>query len=182
VSWNKRKALEPLNPNIPLKKPKIGRTMPTEAPLIPLLRLQSETRLESSIRPVPLPESHPQTPLPIPPPILESRPQTPLPVPLPKSRPQTPLPVPPPILKSRPQTPLPIPLPESRPQASLLPLPPSVQPAGFLPADQWKLIQDFYTALDGVKMEYCLRCRERWFSMSLRHEICDTCFLRDKGS
>jgi hypothetical protein len=25
------------------------------------------------------------------------------------------------------------------------------------------LIQDFHTALDGVRMEYCLRCRERWF-------------------
>ena len=38
-----------------------------------------------------------------------------------------------------------------------------------------------YTALDGVEMEYCLRCKERWFSMGLRNETCDTCFLRDKG-
>jgi hypothetical protein len=45
--------------------------------------------------------------------------------------------------------------PESRPEA---PPPPDVQPAGFLPANQWKLVQDFHTALDGVKMEYCLRC------------------------
>jgi hypothetical protein len=109
----KRKALEPLDPNIPSKRPTIGRTMPTEAPSIPLLRLRSETRPESSIRPVPLPESRPQTPLPIP--ILESRPQTPLPIPTPKSRPQTPLPLPP--------------LPPS-------PRPPLIQPAGFLPADQ----------------------------------------------
>ena len=62
------------------------------------------------------------------------------------------------------------------------PPPPPLQPAGFLPADQWKLIQDFHTALDGVKMEYCVRCRERWFSMGLRNETCDACFLRDKGS
>ena len=31
-------------------------------------------------------------------------------------------------------------------------------------------------------MEYCLRCKEQWFSMNLRHEICNVCFLRDKGS
>ncbi|PVH68415.1 hypothetical protein DL98DRAFT_391768, partial [Cadophora sp. DSE1049] len=51
-----------------------------------------------------------------------------------------------------------------------------------LPADQWKLIQNFHTALDGVRMKYCLRCRERWFSMGLRNETCNACFLRDKGS
>jgi hypothetical protein len=31
-------------------------------------------------------------------------------------------------------------------------------------------------------MEYCVRCRERWFAMGLRNETCDACFLRDKGS
>jgi hypothetical protein len=31
-------------------------------------------------------------------------------------------------------------------------------------------------------MEDCLRCRERWFSMGLKNEICSACFLRDKGS
>ena len=31
-------------------------------------------------------------------------------------------------------------------------------------------------------MEYCVRCRERWFSIGLKNNICDTCFLRDKGS
>jgi hypothetical protein len=63
--------------------------------------------------------------------------------------------------------------PESRPEA---PPPADVQPAGFLPADQWKLVQDFHTALDGVKMEYCLRCKERWFSMGLRNDACDACY------
>jgi hypothetical protein len=72
---------------------------------------------------------------------------------------------------------------ESRPQPPQPPpIPPSIQPAGFLPPDQWKLIQDFHTALDKIQMEYCLRCRERWFAMCLRNEICDACFLRDKGS
>src|SRR5450432_3849113 len=31
-------------------------------------------------------------------------------------------------------------------------------------------------------MEYCFRCRERWFFMGLRNETCDACFFRDKGS
>jgi hypothetical protein len=29
-------------------------------------------------------------------------------------------------------------------------------------------------------METCLRCRERWFAMDLKDEICHSCFLRDK--
>ena len=31
-------------------------------------------------------------------------------------------------------------------------------------------------------METCIRCKERWFSMDLKDEICHTCFLRDKGN
>jgi ATP-dependent DNA helicase PIF1 len=31
-------------------------------------------------------------------------------------------------------------------------------------------------------METCIRCKERWFSMDLKHEICNACFLRDKGN
>lgn len=82
------------------------------------------------------------------------------------------------ISASRPESSL-LPLPESRLEARPIPPPtpqlppipesPSVQPLGFLPANQWKLIQNFYTALDGVQMEYCLRCKERWFSMELSH-------------
>ena len=112
----KRKALEPLDPNVPSKRPAIARTKPTEAPPIPPPHIQSETRPESSICPLPPPESRPQAPLLI---LLDLPPRPP--------------PPPPP--------------------------PPPVQPTGFLPADQWKLIQDFHTALDGVKMEYCLRCQ-----------------------
>lgn len=105
-------------------------------------------------------------------------PSIPLPHILSEPRPEPPI-CPLSAAESRPQAPILIhPLPES---PHRLP-PPPVQPAGFLPADQWRLIQNFYTALDGVKMEYCLRCRERWFSMGLRNKTCDVCFLRDKGS
>jgi len=31
-------------------------------------------------------------------------------------------------------------------------------------------------------METCIRCKERWFSMDLKDDICHTCFLRDKGN
>jgi hypothetical protein len=33
-----------------------------------------------------------------------------------------------------------------------------------------------------LKMETCIRCKERWFLMDLKNEICHTCFLRDKGN
>jgi hypothetical protein len=85
------------------------------------------------------------------------------------------------ITRSKPTESPPIPLPYIQSETRLEP-PPPIHPADFLPADQWKLVQDFYTALDDVKMEYCARCRERWFSMGLRNEICDACYLRDKGS
>src|SRR5437016_3876108 len=142
----KRKALQPLDPNVPSKRPAIANTKPTEAPLIPLPYVRSKTRPEPSIHPLPPPESRPETPLPIPP--------------IPKSRLEAPL-LPPP---------------------SPPPPPPPIQPTGFLPPDQWRLIQDFHTALDGVKMEYCVCCQEQWFSMGLKDNICHVCFLRDKGS
>jgi hypothetical protein len=130
----KRKALKPLEPNIPSKRPAIANTKPRGAPSIPPPLIRSATRLEPSICPFPLLESRPQSPLHIPP------------------------------------------IPESPLQ------PPPLQPAGFLPADQWSLIQDFHTTLDKVKIKYCLRCRERWFSMGLRNGTCDACFLKDKSS
>ena len=85
----KRKALEPLDPNIPSKRPKIGCTKPTKAPLIPL-HIQPETRPESSIRPLPSPESRPQAPLLIPP-----TPKSPLRPP--SQPPLPPIPPPPPV-------------------------------------------------------------------------------------
>ena len=50
---------------------------------------------------------------------------------------------------------------------------------GFLPSDQWKLRETFYEELDKIKMETCLRCKERWFNMRLQAEICYNCRLRD---
>ena len=139
-SIKKRKALGPIDPNIPSKRPTIARAKPVKAPSIPPPQIQSVIRPEPAIYSLPSPESRPQAPL---------------------------------------LTLLPVPELPSRPPP---PSPPPIQPAGFLPVEQWRLIQDFHTALDGVKMEYCLRCRERWFSMGLKNEICDACFLRDKGS
>lgn len=31
-------------------------------------------------------------------------------------------------------------------------------------------------------METCSRCKERWFAMDLKDDVCHACFLRDKGS
>jgi hypothetical protein len=70
-SFKKRKALQPLNLNIPSKKPAINCLKPIEAPLIPPLYIQSKTHLEY---PLPLPKLHLQAPLLIPPLILKSPP------------------------------------------------------------------------------------------------------------
>ena len=55
----KRKALTFLKPNISSKRPIISYTKPTEAPLTPPLYIRPKIRLESSIRPLPPPESRP---------------------------------------------------------------------------------------------------------------------------
>jgi len=89
-------------------------------------------------------------------------------------------------VESHPEATIPPPNPpESRLGANIpIPTPPPVQPQtpGFLPADQWQFIQNFHAAMDKVKMEACIRCKERWFSMDLKDEICHACFLRDKGN
>ena len=36
--------------------------------------------------------------------------------------------------------------------------------------------------MEQVKMESCSRCKERWFCMDLKDEICHRCFNRDKGN
>jgi len=33
-----------------------------------------------------------------------------------------------------------------------------------------------------VEIETCSRCKERWFTMDLKGEICHRCFNRDKGN
>ncbi len=52
---------------------------------------------------------------------------------------------------------------------------------GFLSAQQWEYIQRFNMAMQAVKMETFLRCKERWFAMDLKGDTCHACFLRDKG-
>jgi hypothetical protein len=56
----KRKALTLLDPNVPSKRPAITRTKPAEAPPISPPHLRSKTRPESSISPLPPPESRPE--------------------------------------------------------------------------------------------------------------------------
>jgi hypothetical protein len=120
----KRRALQPLDPNIQAKR-RVPR--PTKAP----------TRPNPSI-----PPSAP----------LESRLEATIPPPNP--------------LKSRLVTPI------------SEPTPPPIQPQapGFLPADQWASIQSFNRAMEQVKMESCSRCRERWFDMDLKSDVCHRCF------
>ena len=60
---------------------------------------------------------------------------------------------------------------------------PESPPPPFLPADQWELLQAFNRELDSVRMEECVRCRERWFGMDLRSDgVCHRCSLRDKST
>src|ERR1700729_814685 len=173
----KRKALQSLDPNVPSKRPAIACPEPTDAPSIPLLQLRPETPAES----LPPPQSRLQTLLPLsPPPPPPARLQTLLPLPPPPPPPapresSTPLPPPSPPPAPRESSTPPLPPPPPPP-----PSPPPVQPAGFLPAEQWGYIQSFNAAMEKVQMETCLRCRERWFEMDLKDGICHSCFLRDK--
>jgi hypothetical protein len=86
------------------------------------------------------------------------------------------LPLPNPLTELQP---LPNPPPELQPpQAPVTVLPPT-EPTGFLPADEWRRIQDFNRAMEAVQLETCQRCHERGFSMDLKEGICHRCFLRD---
>jgi hypothetical protein len=76
---------------------------------------------------------------------------------------------PPPTQLSHPQSPIRVPT----------PLPAQPEP-GYLPSDQWQWIQGFHKAMAAVEMETCSRCKERWFSMDLKDNVCHSCFLRDK--
>jgi hypothetical protein len=79
------------------------------------------------------------------------------------------------------EIPIPLPLPARAPPESRL-QPSQPQHTGFLPAEQWQYIQDFNTAMGRVQMEGCIRCKEHWFEMDLKHNICHSCYLRDKGA
>src|ERR1700733_5094287 len=128
----KRKALQPLCPNVPPKRrgrPKLS-VLPTSHPIRPLLI------------PRPLASALP--------PLLDGDPG---PIALP-------------------------PLPESRTRPSLPPVQHHGHPraAGFLPTEQWGYIQSFNAAMDQVKMETCSRCKERWFAMDLKGDVCHACY------
>ena len=56
--------------------------------------------------------------------------------------------------------------------------PPSEPP--FIDPVDWLNNQDFHRRLRAQKMEYCERCRERWFEMGLKDGVCNKCFLADK--
>jgi hypothetical protein len=79
--------------------------------------------------------------------------------------------------------PLPNPPPEP-PQApvTILPVLPPTEPAGFLPTDEWRHIQEFNKAMEAVQLETCQRCQERGFSMDLTDSVCHRCFLRDTNN
>src|SRR5271155_3138496 len=194
---SKRKALQPLDPNIQTKRrvprstkaptrlnPSILPPNPVEAPPVP-----AETRPEANIPPNP-PESRPEATIPPPNP-LESRLGANIPPNPPESRPEATIPPNPPHPRPEATIPPPNPLesrlganvpppnpPESRPES------PPIQPQapGFLPADQWTSIQNFNKAMEQVKMESCSRCKERWFCMDLKNDVCHRCFNRDKGN
>src|SRR5271154_219177 len=156
---SKRKALQPLDPNIQTKR-RVPRS--TKAP----------TRLNPSILP-----PNPAKPLPVP---AETRPEATI---LPRST-KAPTCLNPSILPPNPVEAPPVPA-ETHPEAPIpTPTPPPIQPQapGFLPADQWTSIQNFNKAMEQVKMESCIRCKERWFCMDLKNDVCHRCFNRDKGN
>jgi hypothetical protein len=50
---------------------------------------------------------------------------------------------------------------------------------GFLPPEQWILNRDFHKEAKDVKMEEYSRCKERWFLMDLKNNVCHQCGLGD---
>ncbi|KAK0655304.1 hypothetical protein B0T16DRAFT_308355, partial [Cercophora newfieldiana] len=43
------------------------------------------------------------------------------------------------------------------------------------------LLQNFNAALDADIMEYCPRCKEKWFDMGMRQGFCKRCNYRDNN-
>jgi ssDNA-binding Zn-finger/Zn-ribbon topoisomerase 1 len=95
------------------------------------------------------------------------------------------------IPQTRPNPPAPIesgltPRIELEPRLNPAPQEPRLRPIlsenGFLSAEQWGWIQSFNTKIAEVKMETCKRCKECWFLMDLKDNVCHDCFRRDKGN
>ena len=66
-----------------------------------------------------------------------------------------------------------------------IPLPPLGESTGYLDqaatsTKDWERIQGWLGDLDKLQKEYCLRCKERWFDISLHNDICQRCLTRDK--
>jgi hypothetical protein len=108
-----------------------------------------------------IPQSRPNPPRileprPIAPSVVESPPNPPAPL---ESRPN-----PPSVLETRP-------IPPQPPQS-----PSTLSGNGFLPAEQWGWIQSFNKKMAEIKMEACIRCKECWFLMDLKNDVCHDCF------
>jgi hypothetical protein len=165
-SKSKRKALQQLDLNIPPKKRATACTRPK--PLIPSLALL-ELCPEATFLPN-LPESCPEATIPS--------------LNLPKSCPRATIPSP--NLPARPRATIPPPNPPELCLETYIPIPTLtlIQPQalGFLLANQWQYIQNFNAAIDKVKIETCIQCKECWFSIDLKHKICYRCFNQDKGN
>jgi hypothetical protein len=57
----------------------------------------------------------------------------------------------------------------------------SPQPPPLLSEEQWQYVKDFHADMDGIQMEKCIRCKEKWFEMKLNwEEVCRKCILAQK--
>jgi hypothetical protein len=184
-----------LDPNVPPKKRAITCTRPK--PLIPPPALL-ESRPEATFLPNP-PESRLEAIIPPPNPPKSRLRATIPPHNLPKPHSKATISLPNPPESCLRATIPPYNPPESRLETHILPLnplesrletlihvpprpPTHPQTLGFLLANQWQFIQNFNAAIDKVKIETCIWCKEHWFSMDLKDKICHACFLRDKGN
>jgi hypothetical protein len=156
---NKRKALQELDPNVPSKKRVTGPEKATATLSIPQLRPNPPRILE---------------PRPIAPTLLEPRPISPGPTEL-ESRPNLPI-----LLESEQLRPSVL---EPRQDPAQAPQPPPIPSEnGFLSAEQWGWIQRFNKKMAEIKMETCTRCKETWFLMDLKDNVCHDCVRKDKGN
>jgi hypothetical protein len=177
----KRRALQAFDQNRPSKKTDISRPLfevPTEPSILPAQRRVQPRPIQSvQHQPTPPVQHHapPQEPIPPAQPRVRRQP------PLQPLRPQAPQPIQPAQRPVEHQTRVPQPIPAvQRPVRPQPPLPAQPQTAGFLPSEQWGYIQSFHAAMNQVEMETCGRCKERWFTMDLKAQVCHACFLRDK--
>ncbi|RKF72507.1 hypothetical protein GcC1_094035 [Golovinomyces cichoracearum] len=46
-------------------------------------------------------------------------------------------------------------------------------------SERFESIPSFLRKMDPLKLEYCTRCRDKWFTMDLKDTICHMCYFRD---